>query len=812
MNTFIKFKMNKMRKPSKINFGSKAYTLLQLQDQELSFTIPACYTFSYEQWQQNSEKILQETGIFFSGHPIAVRSSALCEDGAVNSYAGAFTSVLNVNSKDPDSLSQSIEAVFSSYPEKNNEDQVLLQEMVTQIDASGVILTRCVDDGSPYYVLNYDDESGNSESITSGSGVHKTVLVYRKYRPEYCDSLRVRKMLELANEVEDLCGWIPLDIEFALDKKGIMHLLQVRRISTTGNWHPDAEHRVSRMIPQVESFVSELSTRRKGLFGDFTVFGNMPDWNPAELIGVLPSPLAASLFRLLISSHAWNEGRSAMGYRRLPQTELMVMIGGRVFIDVRASFNSFLPAGIPGTIGEKLINAWLSRLAEHPSLHDKIEFEVAQTILDFSFEENFVSRYSDVLKTQEKQTFKELLLHFTNQALELSEKGSLAKASASIQDLALRQKAGALSFETGNPTAIAAHIAGLLEDCRQNGTIPFTILARHAFIAEAFLRSSVARGAITDKRVAEFKASFRTIMGDLAADTLAVCQGKLNKETFYRRFGHLRPGTFDILSPSYRDRSDLFSNCLSEGFQWDPQPFFLTKEETGNINGLLQDTGISAVDAHGLFQYARLAIQGREYGKFIFSRNLSEALEYIAEWGGFFNLGREDLSHLSIQDILDTCYASTRNEITSMLMHKVDQTRIDQSLARVFKLSYLVRGVRDIHVVPVHRSEPNFITQKQIEGSVQFLQATTFNYGSLYNTIICIENADPGFDWIFTKGILGLVTKYGGANSHMAIRCAELQLPAAIGCGEELFEKLRGARKIDLNCSARTIRKLGVYE
>ena len=46
----------------------------------------------------------------------------------------------------------------------------------------------------------------------------------------------------------------------------------------------------------------------------------------------------------------------------------------------------------------------------------------------------------------------------------------------------------------------------------------------------------------------------------------------------------------------------------------------------------------------------------------------------------------------------------------------------------------------------------------------------------------------------------------------MAIRCAELQLPAAIGCGEELFEKLRGAQKIDLNCSGRSIRKLGLYD
>ena len=67
--------------------------------------------------------------------------------------------------------------------------------------------------------------------------------------------------------------------------------------------------------------------------------------------------------------------------------------------------------------------------------------------------------------------------------------------------------------------------------------------------------------------------------------------------------------------------------------------------------------------------------------------------------------------------------------------------------------------------------------------------------------IVIIERADPGFDWIFTQNIAGLVTKFGGANSHMAIRCAELDLPAAIGCGEQIFDRLLRASAIELDCS-----------
>lgn len=65
-----------------------------------------------------------------------------------------------------------------------------------------------------------------------------------------------------------------------------------------------------------------------------------------------------------------------------------------------------------------------------------------------------------------------------------------------------------------------------------------------------------------------------------------------------------------------------------------------------------------------------------------------------------------------------------------------------------------------------------------------------------------IERADPGYDWIFLTKIAGLITKYGGANSHMAIRCAELDIPAAIGCGEQIFEQAKQSASLLLDCAA----------
>ena len=55
------------------------------------------------------------------------------------------------------------------------------------------------------------------------------------------------------------------------------------------------------------------------------------------------------------------------------------------------------------------------------------------------------------------------------------------------------------------------------------------------------------------------------------------------------------------------------------------------------------------------------------------------------------------------------------------------------------------------------------------------------------NKIILLKNADPGYDFIFSHNIKGLITEYGGANSHMSIRCLELGIPAIIGIGTKNF-------------------------
>lgn len=500
---------------------------------------------------------------------------------------------------------------------------------------------------------------------------------------------------------------------------------------------------------------------------------------------------------------AWREARAEMGYHHPRGVPLMVLLAGRPYVDVRASFNSFLPGDLAPALGARLVDAWLGRLAAHPELHDKVEFEVAQTSIDFSFDAHLADRYPGLLTLAEREAWRAGLLRLTQAALDLGPSGSLHRALAHARTLEARQAAaGAATGATG--LGALDLVAVRLEEAMALGTRPFAIVARHAFIAEALLRTAVVRGALAPERVAAFRASLVTVTGELSRDTRAMLAGRLSREQFMARYGHLRPGTYDVLSARYDQRADLFAGVTLPA-EADPVPFVLRESEAAALGRLLQEAGLST-SAADLLAHAGRAIVGREWVKFVFTRNLSDSLESLAGWAAGAGLTREELSHLPIEAILAQRVAPPVREGREALVEQARASELAARLHRSLRLSYLVRDARDLQVVPLHRSAPNFITALRVEARTVHLQAQQASPPDLGGAIVCIENADPGYDWIFLRGIAGLITRFGGANSHMAIRCAEFGLPAAIGCGEQTFERCVQAGRVELDCSQRRVR------
>lgn len=784
-------------------FGTKSETLAQLKPLVTRSQILPLYFFTSSQWHKQKTAILMAIVGMEHGGSVIIRSSAQNEDSQRDSMAGAFTSCLNVSVADQLALELAIERVITSFGQHQHEDnQILVQPMLKEIHMSGVVMTHDLEHGAPYYVFNYDDESGLTDTITGGVGIQKTVLIYRDIDSNLIRSRRIRAVLAACRELEFLCGSVPLDIEFAVGHVEQVYVFQVRRITLCNTWHPVTERRVARQLTHIRNYLEQRLAPQCDLSGDHTILGVMPDWNPAEIIGTTPRPLASSLYRLLVTDSAWREARAKMGYHHPCHQTLMVMLGHHPYIDVRSSFNSFLPAGLDKEVCDSLVNAWLVRLCEHPEWHDKVEFEVVPTCLDFTFEAVFEARYPGCLTPDAFHVYRQALDALTCRAIVSDGEGSIVSAMTNIHARANTQQ------QRGSVDGLKADLSSvrrLLLECREIGTVNFAILARHAFIAEALLRSACCRGALSSERLQLWKQSFHTVTTELTTDYAAVCGGTLPVGDFLARFGHLRPGTYDITSLRYDERHDLFAP-ISAFIEQDHETrrFELRVEEEQALQRLLDERGWP-VTATALLAYASQAVQAREYAKLIFTRDLSDALALLVRWGGEVGLSREDLSYLDIFPLLDTLVSPLLDDIDRVLLNQVNKARHEHQQAMSLKLGHLIAGSDDVFVVPLHRSMPNFISHKRVEAEWVLLQQDTPVTTALQGRIVCIENADPGYDWIFTRGIAGLVTQYGGANSHMAIRCAEFGIPAAIGCGEQLFSRLLRCRGIVLNCQDKTI-------
>ena len=793
-----------MTERRQFSFGTKAETLAALKPVVTTATVPDLTLFSVGDWVVGRDRVLADIAAQFGARSLVVRSSAMSEDQAESSLAGYFHSVLAIPADQPEALARAIDEVVASMT-GNPRDQVLVQEMIGNVGVSGVIMTFDVARGAPYYCIDFDDETGRTDVVTSGSGAHKSLYVHRDADRSFIRSERVAAFLDLARELEAICEVPAIDIEFGMDDAGRLYLFQVRRIVLARNWHPVIERRVRRQLAHVEDFLAARSRRRDGLLGARTIFAIMPDWNPAEIIGTTPRPLAASLYRTLVTDGVWARARAAMGYRALGEVDLMVVIARHPYIDVRNSFNSFLPADLPDAIGDRLIDAWLDRLEAFPEFHDKVEFEIVPTCLDFTFEEEFRARYPDLLSPEDLQLYRDGLRRLTREALVPGEGNTLRVALRTSERLNHLSLAPVTS---ANGYADLDRARTLLSCCRDLGTFPFAIAARHAFIAETLLRSALRRGALSADRFNAFKRTIRTISGTMLEDYAGVCRGAVEPEVFQAKYGHLRPGTYEITSLRYDERDDLFRDELALGGLDGGSQFDLTPKEASAIEALLAEAGLDVLSADQLLSHVAQAIAARENVKFEFTRTLSNAMSHILAWGTHHGLSRDDLSYLEWPEIAALLSSPILDDLDRHFLEIAHDRKRDMATAQTLKFAHIISHPRDIYVATLNRSVPNFIGLGSASGPVVQLEANSPSTLSLEGSITCIENADPGFDWIFTKSPAALVTRFGGANSHMAVRCAELGIPAAIGCGDQIFERISRAARAELNCSERILRPL----
>lgn len=770
------------------SLSSKAATLEELSGSLRTAKILPLVRFTVGDWDKNPpailsriEKVLGSTG------PFIVRSSARNEDTSESSMAGRYLSVPNVTGNVV--LREAIEKVITSYGARTLLDEVFVQPYLSKVAMAGVAFTRDPNGGGDYFVINYD-ESGATDLVTSGRSNQLNTYYHYKHHKGF-PPLSLGRVVDLLRELEGAIHHESLDVEFAVDNQGELNILQVRPLAARKQAVPAALH--TRTLEEIERKIDEISGPHPYVHGTRAIYGIMPDWNPAEIIGVRPRPLALSLYKELITDNIWAYQRDGYGYKNLRSFPLLLSFGGLPYIDVRVSFNSFVPSTVEPYLSEKLVNYYISSLIAAPTAHDKVEFEVVfscytpdlplrmEPLREKGFTPGELADLSDKLRT------------LTNKIIN----GDSGLWKRDREKISVLESRHALIMKSG--LSPLSKLYWLLEDCKRYGTLPFAGLARAAFIAVQLLRSLRNVGVLGQENYEAFMASLNTVSSQMAEDF-----HRLSKGDFLSRYGHLRPGTYDILSPRYDEAPDRY-------FDWakrDPKrsseklEFRLSLPQLHAIEKILKEHKLEH-DVLGLFEFLKSAIEGRELAKFVFSRSLSDGIKLFSEMGRRAGLSPEDCAFASI-DVVRQLYG-TSDGLTQTLSSSVREGKERYAVTQQLVLPPLVVESKSVWQFMLSGSDPNFITTKQATGHVAFPGDAK---DKLKASILLIPSADPGFDWIFSHQLAGFITMYGGLNSHMAIRAAELGVPAVIGAGQIHFEQWKKAHLLEIDALNRQVRVL----
>ena len=785
-------------------FLNKAQNLNYLNKFKLkNVEIPKFIFFNIYDWKKNKNKLLKKINILLE-KKICIRSSFYKEDSSKSSLAGQFESFINIlNNKD--NINRSIESLIKQYRDFNSNknfylrNYVLIQNYVKNSICSGVVTNYTLSDGAPYYSINYNDLSKSTLSVTAGDKHSYRVLHISKKSKGNIRSKKFKNIVEAVKKIEKIYHHKPLDIEFAVGNNFKVYILQIRPISTSFKWKSINENKFNNLLRKNEKKYQIIKKRNQN-YGKKAVFGLMPDWNPAEIIGFQPNLFSYSLYKFLVTDEIWATSREEMGYKKLKRPKLMYSFSGKPYIDLRMSFNSLLPKYLNRNLEKKITNFWINELISKPYFHDKIEFEITDNCFYFGLNKKIETKYN-FLKKKEKIIFFKALKNLTNNILK-NYKSNFKKMNNNIIDLEnfridiikkyLQSKNGEIKFSKI-----------LLEKCKILGLIPFSKQARNAFISKKILTSLVEKKILSKTSYYNILSKLKTVSHDHIIDQKNLDNNKITIKNFNKKYYHLRPNSYDILNrrniekiSSYQLKDREIKKLLNYNF--DNIKNIITFEEYKRIQILLKKNKIN-IDVKNLLIFCISSMKLRENYKFMFTRTLSDGIQLLRYFSTKKGLGNK-FSNVELNLI-----HKMKNKINMVNLKKQYFKNIKiRKYFKYVKLPYLIVSNNDFYVSSILLSKPNFISDKNISGKTVFLDGKSKNI-NIKNKIAVIENADPGFDWIFSKRIKGLITKFGGVNSHMTIRCEELNVPAIIGFGEDNFSKLKDQSIININCKLQKI-------
>lgn len=747
-----------------------------------SFLVPKFLVFDVEMFEKNSDLVFKKVKTSFKSEKVAIRSSSSNEDN-FSSNAGKYHSELNVNVKKKSIISATKKVINSYEPINRIKEKFFIQRMIADSKLNGVIFTREQNNGFPFTTINFT--LGNKTNLITSGEQNGFVFKYiNSYEPK-TKKFGIDKIHYFIKKLKKCIRFNNLDIEFSISASGKINLLQVRELNVKKN---NEDSKVLLSYKLLEKKLNKILNDNSFLKGKSTIYSTMTDWNPAEIIGTKPNNLSYSLYSELITDYVWSKSRAYFNYCDLGETPLMYNFLGTPFIDLRADFNSFLPNNLNENLKNKLVNFYLNKYKKKPDFYfDKVESELIIANVDFSTNKKIKIFEKNFNKNEIKIFIKELE-KITNNSFEILKK-SIEKYKK-IEVLLNRIK-----YSKGNPIN---KIYNYINICKNYGTFPFANIARCAFISMNFLNSMVEDNILTKNEKKLYLNSLRTTTSRMLNEL-----NKKSKKAFLKKFGHLRPSTYDINSLSYNENYNSYFNKTNTNNLVKNKKFKFSSVQKEKIHKRLENLNL-LITTDSFIKFLEQSIIHRENSKFFFTKSIELIFCEIKEIGRKFNIPKNDLCYIDIKVIKNLYNNFTVSEVKKTLNENIKENKLNFNFNKNLPLPNNIINKEDIYSIFETDQKPSFIGEKNIRGDVFPLYKKNFSK-KMNNKIVCIKSADPGYDFIFTKNIKGLITEYGGPNSHMCIRCSELGIPAVIGVGSNTYEKVINSKQITLDFFNKTI-------
>ena len=515
-------------------FKSKAENLKQLENNLKYAKILPLVLIAKSLWINNKGEVLRNIQESFKNKTLIIRSSAKNEDSLIRSNAGRYLTVLNV----PNSFSEvtdAVDKVFSSYDSADMDEVVFVQQYIESLSFVGVAFTRTIESGAPYRQIEISN-SPDSNLITAGlSGRREVWKIYRK--ASYFDLeelpnhlIQINKMLI---EIEILFGYHSLDVEFGIDLNGDLLVFQARPlIISDENLDSSFDDVINNSVRTTQKFLKFGITSDENIPCE-TVYSNMADWNPAEIIGRNPAKLALDLYSHCITDRTWAIQRSNNGYKKIQNPKLLKVFSGKAYVDVGKTIKSFIPSATSLDDTNIVITGAINKLKLAPESHDKIEFEIVPTCSDFSVR-NWHHKYEYLQEFQKEnfENYKNSLLSITNKSLKyFTEKEFNLESFYHYPNDLNREK----SHHGSN--SLDGFLKPILLTTKDRTSLEFAHLARLGFMAISLLRTAVENEILNQNRVNDFLNTIPSVSSRMLDDAFAVKMGKLSYVKFSSIYG-----------------------------------------------------------------------------------------------------------------------------------------------------------------------------------------------------------------------------------------------------------------------------------